>query len=117
LGIEGKDGEVVLRSLIVAVGEGFADSVIEQVLAAVVGREGYVVGMPERVERLALIEVRLSLSRHFGVLPGRHLVIVSPSCLSSQLLRRRTKIPTRFARQKGRVSRSHQDLRIIQSKT
>ena len=43
--------------------------------------------MPEGVERLALVEVRLSLSRHFGVLPGRMLVTVSLSCLSSQLRR------------------------------
>jgi hypothetical protein len=91
----GKDREVVLlRSLVDAVGEGFAYSVIEQVLAAVVGREGYVVRMPERVERLALVVVRLSLSRNSRVLPVRPLVNISLPCLSSQLLRRRTKIQT-----------------------
>ncbi len=72
------------------VGEGFAYSVIEQVLSTVIGQEGYVERMPERVGRPALVEVLLSLSRHFGVLPGRHLVNISLSCLSSQLLRRRT---------------------------
>ncbi len=69
--------------------------------------------MPESVERLALVEVRLSLSQHFDVLPGRSQETTSLSCVSSQLLRRRTKIPTRFARRKGRVRRSHPDLRII----
>ena len=84
----GKDGEVVLlRCLVDAVGKGSAYSVIEQVLSTVMGREGYVVRMPEGVERIALVEIRLFLSRHSGVLPGRHLVIVSLSCLSSQLLR------------------------------
>ena len=42
------------------IGKGFADSVIEQVFAAMVRREGYVMRMPESVERLALVEVRAS---------------------------------------------------------
>ena len=68
-----KDLEVVfLRCLVDAVGKGFAYSVIEQVLSTVISREGYVMRMPEGVERLALVEVRLSFARHSMVLPGRH---------------------------------------------
>ena len=68
-----QSGTNQLRCLVDAAGEGFADSVIEQVLAAVVGREVTVSRMPDGVERLTLVEVRLSLSSHLEVLPGRLL--------------------------------------------
>ena len=48
--------------------------------------DGFAMRMPDGVGRLELVEVRVSLSRHFGILPGRHLVNISLSCLSSQLL-------------------------------
>ena len=46
----GMDSEVVIpRSLVDAVGKSFAYSVFEQVLAVVVGREGYLLRMPEGI--------------------------------------------------------------------
>jgi len=49
--------------------------------------DGFAMRMPDGVGRLAHVEDQLSLSRNSGVLPGRHLVTASLSCLSSQLLR------------------------------